>query len=41
MGGRFVTPTFYKNKFFINIEMHIGYISICRTYEKPSKNNLA
>jgi hypothetical protein len=36
-----VTPTFYKNNFFANIEVHIECISICRAYEKPSKNNLA
>jgi hypothetical protein len=36
-----VTPTFYKNNFFANIEVHIGCISICRAYENPSKNNLA
>jgi hypothetical protein len=37
-----VTPTFYKNKIlFANIEVHIGCLSICRAYEKPSKINLA
>jgi hypothetical protein len=41
MGGRLVTPTFYKNNFFTNIEVHIGCITICRAYEKPSKNNIA
>jgi hypothetical protein len=33
-----VTPTFYKNKFFVHIAVHIKCISICSTYEKLSKN---
>jgi hypothetical protein len=40
-GFTIVTPTFYNNKNFANIEVHIGGISICRAYERPSKNNLA
>jgi hypothetical protein len=38
---RCVTPTFYKNNFFANIEVYIGCISICHAYEKLSKNNHA
>jgi hypothetical protein len=33
-----VTPTFYKNKNFVHIGVHIKCISNCSTYEKPSKN---
>jgi hypothetical protein len=33
-----VTPTFYKNNFFVHIGVHIKCISICSTYEKLSKN---
>jgi hypothetical protein len=33
-----VTPTFYKNKNFVHIGVHIKCISICSTYEKLSKN---
>jgi hypothetical protein len=39
-GCRFVMPTFYKNKVFANIEVHIDCIAICRAYKNPSKNNL-
>jgi hypothetical protein len=35
-----VTPTFYKNKNFVHIGVHINFISICSTNEKPSKINL-
>jgi hypothetical protein len=38
IGRSGVTPTFYKNKVFANIELHIGCISICRAYKNPSKN---
>jgi hypothetical protein len=34
----YVTPTFYKNKFFVHIGVHIKCISNCSTYEKLSKN---
>jgi hypothetical protein len=40
MSSRVVTLTSYKNKIFASIEVHIGCISICCAYEKPSKNNL-
>jgi hypothetical protein len=30
-----VTPTFYKNNFFVHIGVRIKCISICSTYEKP------
>jgi hypothetical protein len=33
-----VTPTFYKNKIFVHIQVHIKCISNCSTYEKLSKN---
>jgi hypothetical protein len=33
-----VTPTFYKNKNFVHIVVHIKCISIYNTYEKPCKN---
>jgi hypothetical protein len=36
-----VTPIFYKNNFFVNIEVYIGCISIYHAHEKPSKINLA
>jgi hypothetical protein len=35
-----VTPTFYKNKIFANIEVHIGCIPVCCAYEKLSKKIL-
>jgi hypothetical protein len=40
-GGRFVTPAFYKNTIFANIEVHIGCISMYPAYKNLSKNNLA
>jgi hypothetical protein len=33
-----VTPTFYKNKFFVHIGVHIKCITNYSTYEKLSKN---
>jgi hypothetical protein len=36
-----VTPIFYKKIKFANIGMHIGCISTCCAYEKPSKIKLA
>jgi hypothetical protein len=37
----YVTPAFYKNRFFANIEVHIGCISMYPAYKNLSKNNLA
>jgi hypothetical protein len=36
--GGAVTPTFYKNKIFAHIGVHIKCISNCSAYEKLSKN---
>jgi hypothetical protein len=33
-----VTPTFYKNKIFVHIGVHIKCISNCSAHEKLSKN---
>jgi hypothetical protein len=36
-----ITPAFYKNTSFANIEVHIGCISMYPAYKNPSKNNHA
>jgi hypothetical protein len=41
LGPAGVTPAFYKNNFFANIDVHIGCISMYPAYKNLSKNNLA